>query len=115
LTPSPADSHSISHGGAHVIYTRYVHRGGGKIANPIAGETAERVAMHMAGNKVVRFNSRTKEYWYQVSLQIKDGLGNTLWSGEVYSKWSAVMKTGSLSFTKPPELGRALPSGWQVP
>ena len=116
LAPSIHDVHAISDGASHIIYTRFVHRGGFRIANPVPGDTAPRVALHLAGTKVVRFNRSQKSYWYQVSVQVKDAKGTVLWSGEMYGRWDASFPGGPMHFKRPPDLDpdRRLPPGWEL-
>jgi hypothetical protein len=115
IVPSIADVHAISDGGNHVIYTRYVNRGNGKIANPTAGTTDPRVSLHLADTKVLRWNERTREYWYEVSMIVKDSTGQLLWSGKIFGQWYAVAEMGTVHATKPPVLERPLPAGWSAP
>jgi hypothetical protein len=115
LAPSVADIHAISDGGEHVIYTRFVNRGGKKLANPVADEVAERVAIHLSGTKVVRYNPRQKVYFYQVSVEIRDGAGNKLWGGEMYGQWFGQTRDGFVYFEKPPHLQRNPQAGWIEP
>jgi len=46
IVPSTRDIHAISDGGAHVIYTRYVHLGGGKVTNPSV--QGPRISIHLS-------------------------------------------------------------------
>jgi len=116
ITPSITDIHSISDGVDHVIYTRYVHRGEGKIANPGIGEAAPRVAVHLTGTKVVRWNERLKRYWYEVNVAIRDATGNELWTGKMYGDWWASTRSGTVHFEKPGLLNSpAREAGWREP
>jgi len=116
ITPSVRDIHAISDGGEHVIYTRFVHRGDGKIGNPGSAETAARVNLHLAGARVVRFNQRTQEYWYRVDLHVKDSTNRSLWRGELYAYWMPqAHDLAKITDKRPPVLDRALPNGWQQP
>jgi hypothetical protein len=98
-----------------VIYTRFVHRGGGKIANPIPGETSSKVQIHLAGARVVRYQPGQQAYWYQVSVQLRDAKGTVLWSGEMYGDWSIVSKRGRVHMARPNDLDKPLPTGWKEP
>ena len=116
IVPSSLDVHAISDGGAHVIYTRFVHQGGGKIGNPTAGDTAARVNLHLSGARVERFNSRTQEYWYKVELHVKDSSGRSLWRGDLYAHSMPSQKyLGRVTNKRPPEFDRAPQGGWQQP
>jgi hypothetical protein len=115
IVPSIADIHAISDGGDHVIYTRYVNKGHGKIANPTPGTAEPRVSLHLADTKVLRWNERTREYWYEVSMIVKDSTGQTLWSGKIFGQWYAFAEMGTVHATKPPVLERPLPAGWSAP
>ena len=115
LSPSIADIHAISDGGAHVIYTRYVHRGNGKIANPVAGELASPVEIHLAGAKVARYNPRLLRYYYQVSVELRDASGQRLWSGEMYGHWYARAQMGNVHHVRPNALNNPAPEGWVQP
>ena len=113
IIPSAPDVHAISEGTSHVIYTRYVHRGGGKIDNPVDGDTGVRIALYLSDTKVVQWNQRTKEYWYVVDVAVKDSAGNPLWRGKMYARWSAQAKSGSIHVHKPAQLHRPPQPGWQ--
>jgi hypothetical protein len=115
LSPSMPDIHAISDGGKHVIYTRFVHRGGGRVANPMPNDTAARIAIHLQGTKVVRYNPRNKEYFYQVSVELRDAAGQKVWSGEMYGQWFAQTGSGIVHHKRPPHLDRDLPAGWVTP
>jgi hypothetical protein len=116
ITPSARDIHAISDGGEHVIYTRFVHHGGGKIGNPVIGDTAARVNLHLGGAQVARFNQRTQEYWYKVHLHVKDSTGKSLWSGDVYAYWTPndhhLLR---VQVERPAIIDRAPAGGWQRP
>jgi hypothetical protein len=116
ITPSARDIHAISDGGAHVIYTRFVHRGDGKIGNPSPGDAAARVSLHLAGARVVRFNKRTQEYWYKVDLHVKDSNGRSLWRGDLYAYWTpGDHELLSVTNKRPSILDRPPQGGWQNP
>jgi hypothetical protein len=115
IIPSVNDIHVISDGGTHVLYTRYVHVGDGQIANPGDGAGANRVALHLRDTKVVRWNERTKEYWYEVSVVVKDASGAELWSGKMYAVWYAIPRMGDVFVTRPERFGAPLQTGWQEP
>jgi hypothetical protein len=116
ITPSARDIHAISDGGEHVIYTRFVHRGGGMIDNPTFGDTATRVNLHLRGAHVARFNQRTQEYWYTVHLHVKDSTGKSLWSGELYAYWMpGDHRLLRVQVERPGILDRAPAGGWQQP
>ena len=113
ITPSLLDIHAISDGSPHVIYTRYIHVGDGTISNPINNDTRNRIALHLARTKVIRSNPRTKEFWYQVDVTIRDSSGKTLAKREMYGKWTPFYKRGSVRFDKPPQLRRPAAPGWK--
>ncbi len=116
ITPSVFDIHVISDGGDHVIYTRYVHRGDGKIDNPKPGDVAARVNLHLSGTRVVRFNKRTQEYWYKVDVHVKDSSGKSLWQGDLYAYWKPESEMLLQVTNKRPNfLDRAPSGGWQNP
>jgi hypothetical protein len=116
ITPSALDVHAISDGGNHVIYTRYVHRGGGKIDNPKPGDTAAQVALHLSSAEVLRFNKRTREYWYRVKVNVKDANGKSLWDGELYAYWTSSDPRLSKIHDQRPAIADRSPShGWQSP
>ena len=114
IVPSIADIHAISEGNDHVLYTRYVHEGNGRIGNP-TGTAEPLVSIHLSDTKVVRWNERTKDYWYQVSVEVKDAQGNTLWSGTMWGEWHAQIQNGTVHLRTPPALQRPLPAGWKQP
>jgi hypothetical protein len=114
IVPSIADIHAISEGNDHVLYTRYVHEGNGRIGNP-TGTAEPLVSIHLSDTKVVRWNERTKDYWYQVSVEVKDAQGNTLWSGTMWGEWHAQIQNGTVHLRTPPALQRPLPAGWKEP
>lgn len=116
ITPSARDIHAISDGGEHVIYTRFVHRGDGKIDNPTVDDTAARVNLHLGGAQVARFNQRTQEYWYRVTLHVKDSTGKLLWRGDAYAYWKPQQHDfANFQITRPPILDRPPAGGWQQP
>lgn len=112
IVPSTADIHAISDGGEHVIYTRYVHVGGSKVTNPTAN--GSRVSIHLSDTKVVLENKRTSQYYYETQMQVKDSAGAVLWSGPIYTDWSALAPGGVVRFERPPVLDRP-PKGWDKP
>lgn len=113
ITPSLLDIHAISGGTSHVIYTRYVHLGKGRIGNPTTGATHPRVALHLTGAKVIRSNPRTNEFWYKVDVAVRDSSGKLLETRTMYGKWISQFKRGDVQFHKPPELQRPAPGGWK--
>ena len=114
ITPSARDVHAISDGGEHVIYTRFIHHGNSRVGNPSPGDTAARVNLHLGGAQVVRFNQRTQEYWYRVSLHVKDSTGKSLWRGDVYAYWKPhAHDLARIQFDRPAILNRAPAGGWQ--
>jgi hypothetical protein len=116
LTPSALDIHAISDGGSHVIYTRYVHRGGGRIDNPKTADTASRVALHLSNTQVLRFNKRTQEYWYRVKVNVRDSTGSPLWEGDLYVYWTSTdPRLANIRKQRPAILDRDPSHGWQGP
>lgn len=112
IVPSTADIHAISDGGDHVIYTRFVHVGGGKVAN--AGTRGASVSIHLSDTKVVLQNRRTSQYYYETQMQVKDSTGAVLWSGPIYTDWHALAPGGTVRFARPALLDRPTP-GWAKP
>jgi hypothetical protein len=55
------------------------------------------------------------EYWYEVSITVKDSSGQVLWSGKLFGQWHATAEMGTVYATKPPVLERPLPVGWRAP
>ena len=96
ITPSAPDIHAITDGAAHVIHTRYVHLGGGKIANPTAGGSGSQVALHLSGTRVVRWRPRQREFVYEVDVRVVDAKGDTLWEGKMHATWAASLKEGAM-------------------
>ena len=115
ITPSVADIQAITDGTPHVIYTRYVHRGGGQIDNPLPNDPDARVALHLSGARVVRWNDRNKTFIYEVNVQVKDSINETLWENKVYVVWYMLAVDGVILTKKPSILVRPLQPGWREP
>ncbi len=115
ILPSAADINAISDGPPHVLYTRYVHVGDGKVANPLPGDTRPRVQMHMTDAKVVRWDPRRQSYYYEVRVTARDAAGKQLWSGKMYAAWHKPLRGGDTFVTRPALLDRVLSADWQVP
>ncbi len=113
ITPSAEDIHSISDGGAHVLYTRYVNEGNGLIGNPQPDDPRPRIEIHMAGVQTRRWNSEAKKYVYEVDVRVKDSDGEILWVGKMFANWNAVNKKGNVHFTSPDSLADPLEKGWK--
>jgi hypothetical protein len=115
IVPSAPDIHAISDGAAHVIYTRFVHRGGRRIANPRRAEVGNRIAIHMAGAHVIRFSRRTNEYWYQVGVQLRDATNELLWRGEMYAHTALLgeQPIATMYPCRPNALNAPPPPGWE--
>lgn len=109
IIPSIADIHAISGGSSHVIYTRYVTKGNGKIGNPTPGTSEPRVSLHLDDTKVLRWNERSLEYWYEVSMTVKD----SSWSGRLYGRWGATTQMGTVFASKPLFLQLPPTAGWR--
>ena len=112
MTPSLFDIHAISDGSPHVIYTRYIHLGEGKITNPARGRSGRRVELHLSGAQVVRSHPRSREFWYKVDVTVQDSAGKALGTRTMYAKWVAQTKSGFVVFDKPAQLKRPAGSGW---
>lgn len=115
IIPSDHDIHAVSDGGAHTIHTRYVHIGNKQIANPASAGQRNQVSIHLRDTKVLRWDPSRHEYFYEVQVSVKDAAGEILWSGQMYSLWRSFARRGRVFVTRPPELDRPLPPGWQEP
>ncbi len=115
ILPSAADINAISDGTPHVLYTRYVHVGDGRVANPLPGDTRPRVQMHMTDAKVVRWDPRRQSYYYEVRVTARDATGKELWSGRLYAAWHKPLRGGDTFVKRPAILDRAPSAEWQVP
>lgn len=111
ITPSARDIHAITDGSRHVIYTRYVHRGAGKIDNPGDVDTAPRIELHLSDAKVLRWRKRSKEFYYSVDVTVCDTAGKKLWAGPMYVNWFAHSKQGDIFVKKPAVLNRPVRPG----
>lgn len=115
IVPSAADINAVSDGTAHVLYTRYVSVGDGKVANPLPGDARPRVQLHLQDAKVVRWHPRRKSYYYEVQVIARDATGKELWSGKMYAAWHAPMRAGDVYVKRPPALELAVTDGWREP
>ena len=113
IVPSVNDIHGISDGTDHTIYTRYVHVGDGKIANPKDGANGARVSIHLSDTRVALQRPESKHFYYETQMQVKDAAGNVLWSGTIYTEWFALAPGGTVRFKRPPVLDRPEQAGWQ--
>lgn len=59
-------------------------------------------------------NPRTKEYFYQVSVELRDSAGQKVWSGEMYGQWFQQTGSGIVHHKRPPQLDVDRP-GWVTP
>lgn len=112
ITPSAKDIHAISDGGDHVIYTRYMHDGGGVITNP-SGEGA-RVNIHLSDTKVKLKNVNQGRYWYETTMTVRDSKGTPIWEAKVYTEWFAYGSNGRVQFTRPEVFDRPQQTGMEV-
>jgi hypothetical protein len=115
IIPSASDINAISDGTAHVLYTRYVHAGDGKVTNPVPGDRRPRVRVHLSDAKVLTWNPRTRTYWYEVTAVAKDAAGKPLWSGRLYAQWSAPARVGDTFPTKPAFFPAPSNPAWRTP
>lgn len=116
ILPSAADINAISDGTAHVLYTRFVHNGDGKIENPRLDDARPRVQVQLTNARVIRWNERTRSYWYEVRASLRDSNGKELWSGSMFASHHAfVPGSGQIFVHKPPALTQAPPPGWREP
>lgn len=115
IVPSVHDIHAISSGNTHVIYTRYVHVGEGKIVNPGPHVTGDNVALHLAGARVIRMNRGKATYIFEVSVQVKDASGKPLWTGPMWVEWNANSRTGQIYLNSKPGTGEPKQGqpGWE--
>jgi len=112
ITPSAKDIHTISDGGDHVIYTRYVHHGDGVITNP-SGE-GSRVNIHLSDTKVKLKNVNQGRYWYETTMTVRDSKGTPIWEGKVYTEWNAYGSNGRVQFTRPEVFDHPQQTGLEV-
>lgn len=115
LSPSAKDLHNISDGTPHVLYTRFVHTGDGRVLPPDPGDTRPRVQVHLTDTRVLRWNPRTGEYWYRTHMSVKDANGAPIWSGSIYMQWARPVQDGTVHFSRPAVLDRTLAPGWRQP
>ncbi len=115
IVPSAADINAISDGTPHVLYTRYVHGGDGKVANPLPNDARPRVQVHMHDAKVVRWNPRRRSYYYEVRVVVRDASGHEIWSGKMYAAWHAQLPGGDTFVKRPALLDRPASPEWQAP
>lgn len=83
LIPSPADVDAVGEGGYQVLHTRYVHKGGGKIANPASGTSGPRVSVVISDVRAIVSNPTQQTTIYEATFTVRAG-GETLWIGKVY-------------------------------
>lgn len=113
LLPSGADIQAISDGSSHVIYTRFVHRGEGRIANPSIDDAAPRVALHLENTRVLRWHRKSLEYIFESTMTVKDSAGQIIWHGPLYTRWRAQSQAGITRVMRPRELDEPAIDGWE--
>jgi hypothetical protein len=85
LIPSPADVDAVGDGGYQVLHTRYIHKGGGKIANPSSGARGPRVSVAISQVRTVVSKPTEQTTMYEATFTVRAG-GETLWTGKAYAQ-----------------------------
>jgi len=85
LIPSPADVDAVGEGGYQVLHTRYIHKGGGKIANPASGASGPRVSVAISQVRTITSNPTQQTSIYEATFTVRAG-GETLWTGKIYAQ-----------------------------